>query len=125
MYLEDNLTETVHLLNTGPYSFYSEAGRNDGRFVLRYQFETLSLPGVGVNSSDVLVFSQLETLMVKSKSSPIQEVMIYDLFGRRLVHEKNLSYQEFSIDNLWPAKAAVMIVVRLEDGSEIVKKVIH
>lgn len=125
IYLEDKLTETVHFLNSGPYSFYSEAGRNDGRFVLRYQFETLSLPGVGVNSSDVLVFSQQETLTIKSNSSSIQEVMVYDLFGRRLIHEKSLSHLEFSIDNFLPVKATLMVVVQLEDGARLVKKVIH
>lgn len=125
IYLEDKLLETVHLLNSGPYSFYTEAGRNDGRFVLRYEHETLSLPGINGNSSDVLVFSQQETLTVKSKSSPIQEVMVYDLYGRRLIHEKNLSQLEFSSNELLSVKATLMVVVCLEDGTRIVRKVIH
>lgn len=125
IYLEDKLTETIHLLNSGPYSFYTESGRDDNRFVLRYEYETLSLPEVGGNSSDVLVFSKQETLTVKSKSSLIQEVLVYDVYGRRLIHEKNLSQLEYSSGELLPVKATLMVVVRLEDGTRLTKKTIH
>ena len=44
IYLEDTYLNIIHDLRTVPYSFTSESGKFDNRFILRYTNQTLSTP---------------------------------------------------------------------------------
>jgi hypothetical protein len=125
IYLEDKLTGLTHLLNSGPYAFYTDQGRNDERFELRYEYETLGTPGLNATTFDVLVSSKQELLTVKSKGASISEIKIYDLYGRKRLDETNLSVIEFHIQTLLPTKTTLMVVVSFENGLQVIKKVVH
>jgi hypothetical protein len=125
IYLEDKLTGVTHLLNSGPYAFYTDQGRNDERFELRYEYETLGTPGLNATIFDVLVSSKQELLTVKSMGASISEIKIYDLYGRKRLDETNLSVIEFHIQTLLPTKTTLMVVVSFENGLQVIKKVVH
>jgi hypothetical protein len=123
IYLEDKLTQTVHLLNSGPYSFYTESGRDDGRFVLRYEYETLSTPGFQVGH-DLQILSVDEYILIRSEQTIIQKIELFDILGRTLLKSDVLSSQLVQLN--YPRYQQVMLVrVLMQDGTTANIKIIH
>jgi len=125
IFLEDKLTGNTHLLNLGPYSFQTDSGQNDQRFVLRYSYETLTVSDIIDNEFDVLVWSKQEEIIIKSQGSSIREIKVFDLYGRKLWDERSLSLTEVILYSLIPNQSTLMVVVYLENGLKVIKKVVH
>ncbi len=81
IYLEDNLTNTFTLLNTGDYTFTANSAINGtGRFFLRTSNEALSTIDNTVNSIEV--FTNNRSLFVNGQLLEDSNVTIYDIQGR-------------------------------------------
>lgn len=124
IYLEDKSLNIIHNLKAAPYSFSSEAGVFDSRFVLRYTETTLSNTDITAIENSVIVYTN-EKLNVKSTLEPIKEVMIYDVLGRVLVNGKKVNANEFTASTLSPTTSTLIVKVTLENGAVVTKKVIY
>jgi hypothetical protein len=122
VYLEDKLTNTIHNLSQNPYVFQSDSGIYNNRFVLRYNDSTLSNPSFDSNS--LLIYTESDKIYINSGIESIVSYEIYDILGRVLVSDSNLSSNQI-ISELEATNQALIVKVKLENNQIISKKIIH
>jgi hypothetical protein len=89
VYLEDKVTNTVTNLKTGDYTFTTEVGTFDDRFVLRYTDKAL-----GLNDTDkadgILVFysNNYKTLIIKNNvmDATVNSVVLFNTTGQSIAN---------------------------------------
>nr|WP_321248258.1 GEVED domain-containing protein [uncultured Psychroserpens sp.] len=125
IFLEDTYTNTVHNLRLSTYSFTSESGIFNDRFILRYTPETLSTnEPESLNGLTILVPNG-KYVKIKSTLSPIEYTTIYDLLGRVVLDTKYTNNQsELRIETDHLSSGSYLVKVTLADGKEKTKKVI-
>ncbi|MFC0602952.1 CUB domain-containing protein [Winogradskyella pulchriflava] len=123
IYLEDTYTNTIHDLRVSPYTFASDAGTFNDRFILRYTNVTL---GIGELNplNGIQVFEENEKIVVKSDHETIQSIEVYDILGRSLFTNKIVNSNRYSIGSLRPSNTTLFLKIRLIDGKEKVAKII-
>ncbi|MBC3846582.1 VCBS repeat-containing protein [Winogradskyella echinorum] len=88
VYLEDNVTNTVTLLNSGDYTFTPNTDLNgSGRFYLRVTSSTLS---VGQNELDyiqIYTTTSPKSLVIKGQLNAGSRVSLHDIQGRLVLNE--------------------------------------
>ena len=110
-----------------PYSFYSENGIFEDRFVLKYAESsngTLDIDEFNENTG-VVITTNSNQIKVHSYNSQIDEIVIYNMLGKRLIDRKNISQNIFDITNLRQTNSALIIKVMLENGKQKIQKVIY
>ena len=123
IYLQDNVTQTVHDFSTGSYTFTTPTGTFDGRFILKFS------PVLGTNNpiftnANVTVFKQNESIHINAANASIQEVSVFDITGRLLYNKKNVHNNSLIIDNLTAAQQVILINVLSEEGQIVTKKIL-
>lgn len=125
IYLEDLQTGTIHDLRITPYSFTSNIGNIDNRFILRFNNTDNSLgnSNFDTNENDILVITS-DTLTIKSLTNNIDSIEIYDILGRNIITIKQINSLEKEIKNVQKNNAPIIIKIKLENGFIINKKVV-
>ncbi|PWA03958.1 T9SS sorting signal type C domain-containing protein [Flavobacterium psychrotolerans] len=90
IYIKDNLTNTIHDLKSGPYSFSSEAGNFASRFEIVYQ-NLLAAHQPTFNEKSVVTYKQYQDVMITSGQVMLSSVKIFDSSGRLLVSKNNIN----------------------------------
>ena len=124
VYLKDNLTNTVHNLSDGDYSFTSEVGEFNARFEIAFNAASLSNDEFALNNNAVKIV-QLDNNNVKftTETSTFKSVTVFDLLGRALQTFNGDSNNE--IYNLSTLKNSVYIAnIELANGAKLSKKFI-
>jgi hypothetical protein len=124
VYLEDQLLDVVHNLSQGPYTFVSESGTFDDRFVIRFTNNLLQLPESEFNENSVVVFKNNNTITVQSSLLMMKEVKLYDVRGRLVLAKNNLKTDKVVFENLAIAQQVLLVQITTENGSVVVKKII-
>jgi hypothetical protein len=124
VYLEDRLLDVVHNLRQGPYTFVSESGTFDDRFVIRFTNNLLQLPDSEFNENAVIVFKNNNTITVQSSSLLMKEVKLYDVRGRLVLAKNNLKSDKVIFENLAMAQQVLLVHITTENGAVVVKKII-
>jgi hypothetical protein len=123
IYLEDKLLNITHDLRASAYTFTSNPGKFNDRFVLKYTNSQL-----GTNDFDlenqIKVYAS-NYIIVKSPQEKIKNVMVFDVLGKKLVNLKNVTQNEITITELRPTTDILLVKVTLENGLTITKKVIY
>ena len=112
----------INLTGIASYTYtfnQNETGIRNGRFSLRFDNTTTSLPEV--NSPDNLkVYGDLNGIYVlSSESDPVKQVTVYDLHGRKL-YESASGAKYYSLQRN-PGASPLIIKVRTENQVKIVK----
>jgi len=125
IYLEDKLTGKIQNLKSGNYSFTTEVGTFEDRFVLRYtDTSTLGTEDLEANANGVLVSVKNRQIKVNSVDESIVSIKIYDLKGS-LIYEKNkINKNEVIIDHLNSTNQLLIVKTQLESGKWASKKII-
>ncbi|MFY0713480.1 T9SS type A sorting domain-containing protein [Seonamhaeicola sp. NFXS20] len=125
VYLKDNLLNKVHDLSVSDYTFTSEVGEFNERFVIGFSNNTLSTDTALTNDSSLKIVALDNDYVQFSTSNDLQikSVAIYDLLGRALYNFKGSSSSEtYKLSNL---KSAVFLAkVELSNGAVISKKAV-
>lgn len=82
IYLEDVLNQTIHLLNSGAYSFNSVAGNFSNRFVLKFTNTPLSTPNETFSS--MVSFYKQGKIHLQLPEISNYQVSLFDLSGRKI-----------------------------------------
>ncbi len=126
IYLKDNLLNKVHDLSTSDYTFTSEVGEFNDRFVVGFNANALLSTNDIVLDENTLSIVELDNDRVQFKLTNnlnIKTVSIYDLLGRQLYHFKGQNSKETF--NLSKLRHAIYIAkVKLSNGVVISKKAI-
>lgn len=123
IYLEDKLLTIIHDLKESPYSFTSEAGEFNGRFLLRYTTAALAVPNFSANALVVTVKDR--KINVYSTGSEISKISVYDLLGRKLFDEGAINAATFSITNISMSQQVLIVKTTLADGKIISTKIVY
>ncbi|KIX19843.1 hypothetical protein SY27_17510 [Flavobacterium sp. 316] len=123
IYIEDLQNEIIHDLKLNPYSFTSNSGNIDNRFILRYTTNTLSNLDVTPNENNIIVISN-ENLTIKATEKEIKTIQIFDVLGKKLTDIQNISTSEVIVQNLQKNNTTLILQIELVNGNIIHKKVI-
>ena len=127
IYLEDVYTGMIHDLRLTPYDFYSENGDFEDRFILKYlktDDNTLDIEEFNSNTGIVITTNENQ-IKVHAYNNQIDEIIIYDILGKRLLDRKNINEEIYDITNLKPTNSTLIVKVTLENGKQKIQKVIY
>ncbi|WP_294824199.1 Ig-like domain-containing protein [uncultured Flavobacterium sp.] len=123
IYLVDSLTGNFHDLKAGNYTFTAEAGTFDSRFTIVYATEDELGTGTPVlEAKDIMVYREGKQVNIKAPSE-IKSVMVYDMLGRALYNNSNVSGTEFTTPAIDTAQQVVIIKVAFDNQQVVSKKI--
>lgn len=125
VYVEDVLTGAIHLLNGGSYTFVTDAGRFDQRFVLRYTNETLSVNTPQFNEHQVVVFKDNRNLVIETQGVAMSQVVLYDMGGRRLASRQGDLGTVVRFDELGIAQQVLLVEITSPEHGKVLKKYVY
>ncbi|HLA54632.1 MAG TPA: T9SS sorting signal type C domain-containing protein [Flavobacterium sp.] len=115
VYLLDKNTETLQQLTASGYTFMTQTGTFDNRFELRFTNALLAVNQVDANNSMIAIKSGKE-ISVKTLSTAIRSVEIFDLTGRKLYAKNNINANEFSTSGMNTTQQMLLVKVTLENN---------
>lgn len=122
IFLEDKQLAIIHDLKQNPYSFMSDSGEFNERFVLRYTNETLSNDDF-ISNNELLLFSDNNIQIISTKSL-ISNVKIYNVLGQILLDSDRVSVSEFETTKIQKNNVALLVQITLENGAVETKKIV-
>ena len=122
IYLEDTYTNTIHNMRATPYTFYSESGRFDNRFILRFTTETLSNGDVNYEPG-VKIIKANESIKVLSQTDIIQSVTVYDVLGRIVALQNAINATAYQLPLPNQSNGTLIVKVVLVNGRQETKKI--
>ncbi|WP_243470976.1 T9SS sorting signal type C domain-containing protein [Winogradskyella sp. MH6] len=123
IFIEDLLNDTIHNIKESPYSFTSESGIINDRFILRFTNTTLGLDDFDTLNG-ISVFEDNDKITVKSDYGTIASIDVYDILGRTLYFNKSVNASRFSIESISPYNATLLLKIKLADGKQKIAKII-
>ncbi len=123
IFIEDKLLNIVHDLKTAPYSFTTQAGTFNDRFILCFTQKTLGLDSVSPQENAILITKYKNELKIKSETETIERITVFDVLGRKIFDKQNINSTEFRVVNNNIVQQILIVKVVLEDGNIISKKI--
>lgn len=123
IYIEDVLLGIVHDLKQSPYTFTSEAGTFDTRFVLRFNDTTLQNTAF-TTSIQFTAFVHNRQLHIES-SKIIEKVNVFDISGKRLMQFSAEKNKKSIQRDFATANGVYLVKVEFSDGTMATTKVLH
>ncbi|GAB4161223.1 MAG: hypothetical protein Tsb0033_18340 [Winogradskyella sp.] len=123
IFIEDLLNDTIHNIKESPYSFTSESGIINDRFILRYNNTTLGIDDFNTLGG-ISVFEDNDKITIKSDYNTIASIEVYDVLGRVLFFNKAINSNRFSIKSISPNNATLLLKIKLTDGKQKIAKII-
>jgi uncharacterized repeat protein (TIGR02543 family) len=124
VYLEDKLLNVIFDLKTAPYTFTTEKGTFNDRFILRYTNKTLGTADLETLEKQVLVSNKNKQIKVNSAVETIDKVLVYDLLGRQIYKKEKVNSNELTIPNLVSSQQTLLVKVSLQNSQTVTKKII-
>lgn len=125
VYLEDRLLNVIYDLKQSPYTFSTEKGTFNDRFILRYTNKTLETNDFEILENPVLVSNKNKQIKVNSAIETIDKVLVYDHSGRQLFKKEKVNSNELSIPNLNSSHQSLLVKVTLQNGKTVTRKIIY
>lgn len=124
IYLEDTVLGIVHDLKAAPYTFTSEVGVFNSRFIVRYTPSALSNDDFDSLDNNVFVSTQSTDVSIKSANELMSSVIVYDILGRELVNKNNINANDITLPNVSAVNQALIVKITLENGQVVTRKII-
>ena len=124
IYLEDKALNSIHDLRQSPYSFTTNLGVYNDRFVLRYTNQVLGNPNLENLENSVVIATNKGEMTIKSYIENIDEVTVFDVLGRQLFFAKTISNNSFTTSNITLSQQTLIVKIKLENGITISRKII-
>nr|WP_321235957.1 GEVED domain-containing protein [uncultured Psychroserpens sp.] len=125
IFLEDTYTNTIHNLRLSPYSFTSDSGIFNDRFILRYNEDTLSTNEPESLNGLTILAPDGKYIKIESTISPIKHITLYDLLGRVVMNTQDTNNSsELIVETKHLSNGGYIVKVTLTDGKEKTQKVI-
>ena len=129
IYLEDKTTSTIVDLKKEPYTFSTEIGTFNDRFVLRFTTtnvvtNTLGTATVDETKNPAIVAVKNKQIKISSFEEIIDKVKIYDLKTSLLYEKVNVNNNELIISDLHSSDQFLIMKILLKNGKWITKKIL-
>ncbi|MBA0885098.1 T9SS sorting signal type C domain-containing protein [Flavobacterium undicola] len=127
VFLEDKVLKVLHDLRKEPYSFNTEVGRFNSRFVLRYVDKNAVQLVVDTLQIDktVLVSVNKNEISVSSTEDLISKIIIYDVSGKILYQKDEIAANDFVVQHLLSTQQVLFVNVVLTNGKTTSTKIIY
>lgn len=122
VFVKDNYIGAIHNLKDGSYYFISQAGTFNDRFEILYKKPTKEVEVTSTNTVDVLVKNN--ELTIQAYQSTIVNVEVYDVLGKVIFTKNGINNKQFNTNQITATKQALIVKIQLENGEEVVKKII-
>lgn len=123
IYLKDNLTNTIHDLKEGAYTFASEVGVFNTRFELVYE-NLLAVTQPAFSDNSVLVYKRNQDVVVNSGGVLMSKIQVYDIGGRLLLEQSAIHSNVIQF-NIGSTNQVVMIKVISNENEIVTKKIVN
>ncbi|PWI31177.1 hypothetical protein DI383_00445 [Flavobacteriaceae bacterium LYZ1037] len=124
IYLEDTYLGIIHDLRIAPYSFNTEEGTFNDRFILRYTNNYLNIEEVSILNGLVISAPNNNYIKVTSGTETIKSVTIYDVSGKLLYNNHNINKMELTINNINHSDGVLFVKATLNNGLQKTQKVV-
>ncbi|EIA09751.1 hypothetical protein HJ01_00848 [Flavobacterium frigoris PS1] len=125
VFLEDKLTNTTHNLKKGAYTFTTEKGTFNDRFVLSYVDKaTLATDDFEILENGVVITSKNKEININALTNYIDKVFVYDVTGKQIFLKSKIDKNELTISNIGNTDQVLIVKVLLQDNTIITKKII-
>jgi hypothetical protein len=124
IYIEDKLLNVIHDLNQSPYSFKTEKGTFNDRFVLRYLNPALGISDLEAIANNITVAANGNQIQVKSTPLIIKDLTIYTVLGKVIVDYKNVNNNELNIPKRTIDQQFLLIKITMSNGQSVIRKMI-
>ena len=122
--IKDNLTSTYHDLQTGAYTFTSDAGAFNTRFEILFQMP-LHVDNPTFNANQVVIYkNDVNDFVINSGNVMMASVKIFDIRGRLLVESKRINASQ-TIMNVASTNEVLLVQITSVDGVVVTKKVVR
>jgi hypothetical protein len=128
VYLEDLVLGVIHDIKGSAYSFNSEAGTFNNRFVLRYGSDAaknLTKDDFEIVRERVVVSTKNRQIKINSEVELLDKVQVWDLQGKLIYQKSDINMNEFIISNLVSNNQAILIKVGLRSGQAVIQKIVY
>lgn len=123
VFLEDKLMQVLHNLKE-PYTFTTEKGVFNDRFVLRYQDKTAVIED-DVPVEGVFISNNDKTITINTGDEVIKAIYVYDFSGGLIYSDTSVNTVGAIISDLSVSHPVLIVQVILENGKKAVKKIIY
>lgn len=123
VYLVDHVLNVTHDLKAGDYTFTSAIGTFNDRFEIKFTDTILGTETATFNENGVLIVANEKQVGVRA-SLPIEEVIVFDLLGRKIYSASDIHAMSFRTPNLTSSEQVLIVKVILDGGYEVTRKVI-
>jgi hypothetical protein len=124
VYLEDKLMGIIQLLSDAPYSFVTEAGTFDTRFVLRFKDSILGIIAPSHSENGIVVYKENTDVHIATANVDMKAVQLYDIRGRLISEQQQVNNKTALFSNLNLAHQVLIVNVTTADGVTVSKKII-
>ncbi|MFA9191998.1 T9SS sorting signal type C domain-containing protein [Flavobacterium sp. FZUC8N2.13] len=133
VFLEDKVLAVLHDLKKEPYTFSTEKGIFNNRFVLRYVDKNAvveeviepTLPVEEQRSKEVVASVKNSKITINSAESNLEAVVVYDSAGRLMYQKNNVANSVLVISNIISSQQVLLITIELENGTKVSRKVVY
>jgi hypothetical protein len=125
IFIEDKNAKVIKNLKEGAYSFTTEKGTFNDRFILRYTNKAEVGKNFNTEENTVLVSNKNKQIKINSLVEKIDKVLIYGLAGRKLYQKTNVNNNELSVSNLVPSQQVLVVKIILQNGQMVTNKIIY
>jgi hypothetical protein len=126
IYLEDKLLGKTQDLSLAPYTFTTEKGTYNDRFLITYKSNvTLGTDDFETEKNGLIISSKNKEIKIQSSFEMITHVTLYDISGKLIAEKTKVNAQEMLLTNIAAYKQVLLVNVTLENGQTISKKIIY
>jgi hypothetical protein len=125
VFLEDKLLGTIHNLKNESYSFITEKGVFNDRFILLYANKTLAKEDFELPEKAVFISNTNKEVKVNSYSDLIAKVLIYDISGKQIYKNTKVDSKDLVIRSMQRADQILLVNVELQNGQSVTQKIIY
>ncbi len=118
IYVEDLVLGKTHNIKLSPYTFQTDAGTFNNRFVLKYTTESLSTNEVALQSNLAIAISENQVMLKASEE--MANVKFYDMLGR-LVYSSKINSTEFTTDAI-QTNGVLVARIKFANGQTVDRK---
>jgi hypothetical protein len=123
VFIEDKLTNSIVDITNDSFAFHTTVGTFDDRFILRYINKTLSVVDFAEQKESISVSSKNKQLQINSTKGFINEIVIYNLAGRKIYQKNDINDVDFSVFNLPVGHQVLLVKILLQNGQSVTKKI--
>jgi hypothetical protein len=123
IYLQDKKLNIIYNLKEKPYTFASQKGTFNDRFVLRFADKTLDINTFEKSKNTLIVYQSQKEIIVESFDLNIQKNQVYDVVGR-LIFEQETNQNKVVVSNLKPRNQVLIFKVKKEGSKILSQKIV-